>query len=136
MKVAIVYLPIEKKGKFPLLTQNRHFRYSSSFEVRIFPLIPASGATLLKNAGHDVLFLDGIASRFSHEEFTNELARFHPDLIFMETKAPVIKKYWASIERLKEINDCAVVLAGDHVSYFPEESLKESPVDYCMLAET
>jgi len=132
MKVAIIYPPLENKGKFPLLTQNRHFRYSSSHGVRIFPLIPASGATLLKNAGHDVLFLDGIASRLTQEEFMRKLVHFHPDLIFIETKAPVVKKHWALIERLKEMSDWNIAIGGDHVSYFPEESLIKSPVDYCI----
>ncbi len=132
MKVAIVYPPLDKGSKWALLTQNRHFRYTSSGQVRIFPLIPASGASLLAHGGHDVLFLDGITSRLSQGEFLKALTEFHPDLIFMETKAPVIKEHWALIKTLKGLNDWGIALAGDHVSYFPEESLKESAADYCI----
>lgn len=132
MKVAIVYPPLKRNGKTPLLTQNRHFRYSSSAEVRIFPLIPASGATLLHKAGHEVLFLDGMASRLTQEEFISKLMTFHPGLIFMETKAPVIKDHWAFIERFKGMNGWTIALGGDHVSCFPKESLEISPVDYCI----
>lgn len=132
MKIAIVYPPFEKNGKIPLLTQNRHFRYSSSKKIRIFPLIPSSGATLLKRSGHDVLFLDYTGSSHPMDAFIREVSAFHPDVVLMETKAPVIRDHWRLIDSFKNSSDCVVVLAGDHVSYFPEESLRESLADYCL----
>lgn len=65
MRVAIVYPPFAKGKEYPLLGQNRQFRYSNSKEVRIFPLIPATAATILKQAGHEVIFLDGINQRLT-----------------------------------------------------------------------
>ncbi|MFQ6063687.1 MAG: hypothetical protein ACE5J9_11025, partial [Methanosarcinales archaeon] len=93
MKVAIIYPPISKDGKFPLLTQNRQYRYSSSTNVRIYPIVPATSATLLKEH-FDVLYLDGINERLSMYEFLNRLYNFDPDLVMMETKTPIIKKHW------------------------------------------
>ena len=65
LKVAIIYPPITRDGKVPLLGQNRQFKYTNSREIKIFPLIPASLATILKKRGHDVLWLDGINKNIS-----------------------------------------------------------------------
>jgi hypothetical protein len=73
MKTAILYPPFRKDGEFPLLTQNRHLKFSKSHEVRIFPLVPGHLATNLKHLGHDVLWLDGINRRMSDEEFDRHL---------------------------------------------------------------
>ncbi|MFH1444874.1 MAG: radical SAM protein [Nanoarchaeota archaeon] len=133
MRIAIVYPPFTKGKEYPLLGQNRQFRYSNSKEVRIFPLIPATAATILKEAGHEVLFLDGINQRLTKKEFIQKLTDFKPDLIALETKAPVIKIHWNFINKTKERTKAKFALFGDHVSYFPEESFKNSKVDYIIV---
>ncbi len=129
MKIAIVYPPLTKNGQYPHLTQNRHFRYSSAEAVRIYPLIPASAATLLDRAGYHVLFLDGINRRLTLPEYEAQLAAFNPDVMRIETKAPIVRRHWEYIERIKQTSDARVVLVGDHVTYFPEESLRASRAD-------
>lgn len=131
MRIAITYPPIKKYDLYPLLTQNRHLRFSSSSEVRIFPLVAASAATILSKAGHEVLFLDGINERLTWEQYMEIVRKFNPELIAMETKAPVVHLHWKFIDELKEINNNIITaLFGDHVSFFPEESIQESKVDY------
>ncbi len=133
MKTAVLYPPFRKDGELPLLTQNRHLKFSKSKEVRIFPLVPGHLATNLKHLGHEVLWLDGINRRMSDEEFDGHLAQFNPDVIILETKAPVVKRHWKYIEELKNrFPQVRTILMGDHVSYFPEESLLNSKVDYVM----
>jgi radical SAM superfamily enzyme YgiQ (UPF0313 family) len=124
---------VTKDGQFPLLSQNRHLKFSHSLEVRIFPLIPGHAATNLKQAGHAVLWLDGINERMSMDQFHAALAGFKPDLVLMETKAPVITTHWAYIAAAKELfPGTRFALAGDHVSYYPEESLLNSKVDFVL----
>lgn len=133
MRIAIVYPPFTKGKEYPLLSQNRQFRYSNSKEIRIFPLIPATAATLLKQAGHEVLFLDGINKRQTKEEFMKELAAFKPDLVALETKAPVVNIHWSFINKTKETLNAKFALFGDHVSLFPKESFEKSKVDYILV---
>jgi len=133
MKIAIVYPPFNRGNEYPLLSQNRQFRYSNSKEIRIFPLIPASAATLLKTKGHEVFFLDGINLRQTKEEFTKRLLEINPDIIALETKAPVVKIHWDYINQTKKLTKSKFVLFGDHVTYFPEESLENSEVDYVIV---
>jgi len=131
MRVAVAYPPVTKDGQFPLLSQNRHLKFSHSLEVRIFPLIPGHAASNLKQAGHEVLWLDGINERMDMGAYHQALSDFDPQLVMMETKAPVLSTHWRYIAEAKKLFPRAkFILVGDHVSYFPEESLQKSAVDY------
>jgi radical SAM superfamily enzyme YgiQ (UPF0313 family) len=134
LRIALIYPPLtDHKGHYPLLTQNRQFRYSSSTRVKIFPLVMASAATLLQKRGYQVLFLDGINRRQSLQEFEELLLQFQPDLVVLESKAPIIRRHWLYLERLKSLlPTCRSVLVGDHVTALPEESLQTQTVDYCV----
>ena len=92
-------MPSEKG--VPLLSQNRQFQWFSR-PTYIFPVVPATAATMLKNAGHDVLWLDGIAEELSPGECEKRLAEFRPDDVVVETKTPVVKRHWRWIERQRQ----------------------------------
>jgi len=102
MRVAVAYPPVTKDGQYPLLSQNRHLKFSHSLQVRIFPLIPAHAATNLQQAGHQVLWADGINERQAMDTFMAGLIAFEPQLLLMETKAPVLKAHWAWIAMAKQ----------------------------------
>jgi radical SAM superfamily enzyme YgiQ (UPF0313 family) len=58
-----------------------------------------------------------------------------PDLIAFETKTPVVKQHWRIIDELKLATrnwQLRTVLFGDHVTALPEESFKNSKVDYVL----
>lgn len=75
--------------------------------------------------------MDGIASEQTLEEWLAELKEFNPDVLLVETKAPVVKKHWEIAERLKdELPDLILVWVGDHVTFRPQESLDNSPIDF------
>ncbi len=131
MRIAFVYPPFLKENKRPLLGQNRQFKYTHSKEIKIYPLIPASLITLLYNDGYEVLFLDGINREISFEDFDKKINNFDPDFIILETKTPLIKKHWQFINIQKEkFPQRKIIMVGDHVSAFPEESFLNSSVDY------
>jgi len=117
---------LESDKGVALLTQNRQFQWFSR-PTYIFPVVPATAATMLKNAGHDVLFLDGIAAELSAAEFERRLADFRPEVVVVETKTPVVKRHW------KWIADHAgtgakFVMVGDHVTALPGESAGKTGV--------
>src|SRR5665213_2899013 len=123
MRVAVAYPPVTKDGQYPLLSQNRHLKFSHSLEVRIFPLIPGHAASNLKQAAHAVLWLDGINERMGMDDFHAQLKAFAPDIVMMETKATVLTTHWNYIKSAKLLfPKTKFVLVGDHVSYYPEES--------------
>jgi radical SAM superfamily enzyme YgiQ (UPF0313 family) len=132
MKVMIGYPPILSDKGVPLLSQNRQFQWFHR-PTYIYPMIPAYAATMVKLAGHDVRWVDGIAEKLSPHEFETRYLDFAPDLFMFEVKTPVIKTCWKTIRRLKEIHPTgAIALCGDHVTALPEESMEQCPVDYVL----
>jgi len=136
VRVSIAYPPLPSDRGVPLLSQNRQFQWFTE-PTYIYPMVPAYAATLLKGAGHEVTWDDGIASEQAYEEWKGRILAEGPDLILMETKTPVIKRHWRIIEELKEeLPGVRVALAGDHVTALPLESFQNSPVDYVLTGGT
>lgn len=135
MKIAIAFPPLNAGKGVPLLAQNRQFQWFHS-PCYIYPIIPAMAATLLKKAGHEVFWLDGIAEKWSIQKWLEEVKKAKPDLIVIETKTPVVKRHWKIIKDLKSLTinhqPLTIVLVGDHVTALPLESLENSPVDYIL----
>jgi radical SAM superfamily enzyme YgiQ (UPF0313 family) len=130
MRICITYPPLKSKKGKALLSQNRQFQWSKSPTIA-FPVIPASAATLLKQNGHQVLWLDCQAENLNQTQWLQQLKNFQPDLVFIETKTPVIKQHWQAIKIIKKaLPKTKVALGGDHVTALPQESKKNSPVDY------
>jgi anaerobic magnesium-protoporphyrin IX monomethyl ester cyclase len=102
MKIAISYPPFDSPKGTPLLTQNRQFQWFSS-PTYIYPVIPASAATLLAREGFEVFWDDAIAEGLSYDEWLVRLEKEKPDIIVIETKTPVIKKHWQIINELKNL---------------------------------
>ena len=140
MRIAIAYPPLKSEKGVALLTQNRQFQWFSR-PTYIFPVVPATAATMLKKAGHEVLFLDGIASGLSPEAFDEKLSEFKPEIVVLETKTPVVKRHWKWIEEhlprgtdgtsggsVPLPEDVKFVLVGDHVTALPEESVAKPGV--------
>lgn len=136
MKIAISYPPIKSDKGVPLLSQNRQFQWFNS-PTYIYPVIPAYTASLLKETGYDVIWDDAIAKEISYEDWFKNISEQKPDLIVIETKTPVIKRHWEIINKIKEFAEknnwkLKVAIVGDHVTAFPEESLKYSKVDFVL----
>lgn len=132
MRVAIAYPPLPSEKGVPLLSQNRQFQWFTR-PTYIYPVVPALAATQAREAGHDVAWLDGIASEWTPEMFETRLAEFRPDVVVIETKTPVVSRHWRYIQALKaRMPAVTVVLVGDHVTALPEESFQHCPVDFVL----
>ena len=113
------------------VNQNRQYQEFESFSV-IFPCLLASAATLLKHQGYDVTFDDAVAEKKKYYIWIREIAKAQPDFIAMEVKTPVIKYYFEIIKDIKAASpNTKIILMGDHVVEFPEESLANG-VDYVL----
>jgi anaerobic magnesium-protoporphyrin IX monomethyl ester cyclase len=129
-KIAIGYPPIETDKGTPLLSQNRQFQYFNS-PTYIYPMVPAYAASQAKVKGYDVAWMDGIGAKQTYMQWLTQLENEKPDLLMIETKAPVIKLHWKIINELKEkFPKMAIVVVGDHVTYDPKETLDNCKADY------
>ncbi len=132
MKIIIGYPPTESEKGTALLSQNRQFQWFSNPSY-IFPVVLASAATLIKSKSHSVLWLDCVAEKICKKDFFNILEKEKPELFAFETKTPVIEQHWKIIDEIKEkFPKIKIVIMGDHVTNFPEESLKKSQVDFVL----
>ena len=130
MKISISYPPIESSKGVPLLTQNRQFQYFHA-PCYIYPMVPAYAATILKQAGHEVIWDDAIAQKKTYFEWLDAFNKSPSDIIAIEAKTPIIKRYWQVIKDIKRDNPkTTVVLMGDHVTALPSESFEKCPVDF------
>lgn len=137
MKIVIAYPPLESRKGVPQVSQNRQFQYTAGglAAYAIYPVVPAYGATMLKQAGHQVYWLDGVVKKWDFDKWIKKIKKIKADLLIMESKAPVIKKHWKIINKIKSIEKLKgmkVVLVGDHVTALPLESFKYSRVDYVL----
>lgn len=132
MRIAICYPPLPRTKGIPQWGQNRQFQYFSH-PTYIYPMVPASAATLLKNEGFEVYWLDGISQNWSYEYFLKRVKDANPDLVVLETKTPIIKQIWAIVNELKDAHpDVKFVLVGDHVTALPRESLERCKADFVL----
>lgn len=115
MKIALGFPPLSSPKGIAALSQNRQFQWMKR-PFLAYPVIMASLATMLKNKGHEVLWLDPIADEKS------KLTEC--DIVLWETKTPTIMRTWGCVNRFKTIfPKTRFVLCGDHVTALPEESL-------------
>lgn len=133
MKVAIAYPPLDSEKGVPLLSQNRQFQWFNN-PTYIYPMVPASAATLLKHTGYELFWSDGIAEGRTYSAWKKEIERQDPDVIAIETKTPVVKQHWRIIDELKRLSKkkLYVILMGDHVTALPRESMCSSQVDFVL----
>ncbi|RJQ56553.1 MAG: radical SAM protein [Desulfobacteraceae bacterium] len=133
MKVSIAYPPLNDAEGIPLLSQNRQFQWFHS-PTYIYPVVPAYAATLLKENGFEVSWNDGIASEQTFDAWLAEIKNQAPDLLALEVKTPVVRRFWKIVDRIKEESpEIAVALMGDHVTALPEESLTHSKTDFVLM---
>jgi len=135
LTIAICYPPIKSTKGVPLLSQNRQFQWFSNFltQYSIYPVVMASAATMLKKNGYRVFWLDGIAEKQNYDDYLTLLIKSKPTIIVIETKTPVIKHHWQIINEIKgKLPLSKIVLVGDHVTALPQESFKNSKVDYLL----
>jgi len=132
MKIVIGYPPLLETKGTALLSQNRQFQWFHE-PTYIYPMVPSYAATLLKEKGFDVTYIDSVAERISYEKFLQIIDELEPDVFAFETKTPVIKQHWKVINELKRIRpDMKIVIFGDHPTVLPRESLENSKADFIL----
>ncbi len=100
-----------------------------------FPYWLAYAAGVSLEKGHEVSLLDAIAKNWSFEKTLDEIKKFNPDLIVLETVTPTFFSDMRFVSFVKQNIDTKLCLVGTHVSVFPKKSLRESKADYVAIKE-
>ena len=130
LRIAISYPPIiNAHGQKAMVSQNRNVQYFKE-PTYLLPVTYAQAATWLKNNGYNVKWDDGNAQLKTFDGWFQDLVDWRPDIVIFESTTPVMKFYWATINRLKEsLPETIVVMTGYHSMRKPEETLRESRAD-------
>lgn len=128
--VVVGYPPIPSKKGVALLSQNRQFQYFNA-KTYIYPMVPAYAASNVQLHGYSTYWMDGIAEEKKYDEWIDELSATGADYLLVETKSPIAKKHWKIADDLKKkLPFLKLIWVGDHISFFPQEMMEHSPVDY------
>ncbi|MFC1892381.1 B12-binding domain-containing radical SAM protein, partial [Thermodesulfobacteriota bacterium] len=123
MKILIINPPWPGKG-YGTRSQNRIIKHRSDKFLQ-YPIFLAYSAAQLKEADHEVAYIDSVIQDFDMGQTLHEVRRLAPDVIFMETTTPSIEADYQSLELLKDAVESKIIVGGPHVTYFHREVLEE-----------
>ena len=130
MKVAVTYPPLQSPKGVPLLSQNRQFQWFNA-PTYIYPMVPASAATLLRSKGFDVIWDDAVAAEKTYEQWKQSMIEQSPEVVAIEAKTPIVKRYYEIVNEMKAAMPKTIfVMMGDHATAMPLEVFEKSKTDY------
>ncbi len=130
MRIAISYPPIfNDVGQRAMVPQNRNVQFFKKPNF-LLGIVPAQAASWLKQMGYEVLWDDGSAQLKSYDKWFSDLVAWKPDVVVFEGTTPVMKFYWAQIDRLKlALPECIIMMSGFHAMRRPHETMRNSHCD-------
>lgn len=139
MKVLLANMPwIDNEEFYGLRAGSRwpHLRMKKEhLPYYPFPFWLAYAASVLKEAGHEVILKDCIAEGMPKEEFMAWVKKLSPDAAVLETATASIYNDLELTKSIKEETDTATILCGPHVTALPRETLENEFVDYVLIGE-
>lgn len=91
-----------------------------------YPIYLAYAVAILKEAGVDVEFIDGVAEELSTKAYVEAAKEVNPEIVFLECSTPSINHDLSTAKKLKdELQGIFVAFIGPHPTYFHKETLKE-----------
>lgn len=134
MKILLLNPPWPGRG-IGTRSQNRIIKRRGDLYLQ-YPILMGYSCARLKNAGHQVIYLDAILNQWDREETTQRVLSFQPDVIFVETVTPSINYDYQYLTELKKKTGAKIIFAGPHVSYFGSQCLRECPaIDVVIKAD-
>lgn len=130
MRIAISYPPIiNKYGQKAMVSQNRNVQFFKK-PTYLLPVTYAQAATWLKQDGHAVLWDDGNAQLKTYSEWLEDLIKWNPDIVILESTTPVMKFYWRVVDEIKiRLPETIVIMTGYHSMRKPEETMGACKAD-------
>jgi radical SAM superfamily enzyme YgiQ (UPF0313 family) len=93
-----------------------------------YPIFLAYAVALLKEAGVETAFLDGVCDELGSEAYAAEVARIAPRFIAMESSTPSIDHDLESVRQIKSLLPGAfIALMGSHATYFHRQLMEGHP---------
>jgi len=92
-------------------------------------------ATILKNEGHEIVFLDTQSSDKDMEYVKAVVKRRKPEAIIIPTSTMSFREDVETLKELKNIGNATTMAYGSHVTFLPKISLEETGLDFIVMRE-
>lgn len=92
-------------------------------------------AAVLKEKGVEVKVRDYLAEKFDFLSFKELINAFKPDIIGISSLTATYNQAVKIARLIKDITPLPVVMGGLHVTFLPEEALKEEAIDFVVRGE-
>ena len=123
MNVLIINPPWPGKG-FGTRSQNRIIKHRSDKFLQ-YPIFLAYSAVQLKQAGHDVHYIDSVIQELDLPHTIEAAKAIKPDVVFMETTTPSIEADYRNLTELKSATGAKIIVGGPHATYFHRTVIEE-----------
>ena len=100
------------------------------------PVYLLYSAAVLRDAGHEVSFIDAVATTLSDEEFIEKVKKSQPGLVVVSTSTPSIEIDIESINSIKSATGAVTVAVGELVTILDMDMMRKcESLDYIARGE-
>ncbi|MFH2021229.1 MAG: radical SAM protein [archaeon] len=92
-------------------------------------------AGTLQKAGHDLIFLDAMASGYSLEDMQRLCNKFSPEIIMFTLTTYLFHETLDVIRYFKKTIKTKVIVGGAHLELYPKETLMNKEIDFGIIGE-
>ncbi len=91
----------------------------------------------LKRGGHEVKLIDSLIEDYTYEVLKEKIKEFEPHIVGISVLTATVYKGYSLAQLVKEIDsNIKTVIGGPHVTFLPEETLRECPyLDFVVIGE-
>ena len=112
----------------------------SSRETNITGVYPPLGlayiASVLRDAGQQVIFLDNQILNFCSNSLKNEIKKIAPDIVLLSAMTPLWPELIILSKLIKDVSKQIIVgVGGPHLTAYPQESLSNNNFDFGVFGE-
>ena len=128
MKIALLNPPYPYK----VVREGRCQHETAIWDSIYPPLSLATLASFLREE-HPIILLDAIAEGLNVEAVLGRLSEFHPDLVIAAISTPTVNEDLQALKQIKEQLGCRTAVFGVHATYFAEDLIRETDLDFVFL---
>ena len=122
-------------NKFKFSRASRWSEYTKSGTL-YYPIWLAYACGYAIKNGHNAILIDAVAKSWDFSKTINEILKFNPDLLVVDTTTPSLNNDAKFIKKLKKRKNIKTVFVGTHPSALPKETLlKFKQIDFIAIGE-
>lgn len=129
MKVLLINPPADNAARMPVSTAYAHATF-------VPPLGLLYISSSLREAGHEVHFIDAMAPGIDRAEIERQVVDFSPDLVGISAYTFIFYDLLQTARLVKSLlPEIPIVLGGPHIDIYPEQTLAHPEFDYLVAGE-